>query len=78
MREAELLVCNSVISFTGIYLTCSLLLLSIFLTACCQKCQNTQKVASSFATLCTGACLLDQSEASSTSLTHVQGSSALM
>lgn len=78
LREAELLVCNSVISFAGIYLTRGLLLLNIFLMACCQKCQNTQKVAPSFDTLCTVACLLNQSEASSTSLTHVQGSSALM
>lgn len=78
LREAELLVCNSVISFTGIYLTCSLLLLNTFLMACCQKCQNTHKVAPSFDTLCTVACLLDLSEASSKSLTQGQGSSALM
>lgn len=36
-REVELLVCNVVMSFTGIYLTYRLLLLSIFLLARCQR-----------------------------------------
>lgn len=36
-REVKLLVCNVVMSFTGIYLTYRLLLLSIFLLALCQR-----------------------------------------
>lgn len=58
-REVELLVCNSVISFTGIYLTCSLSLLNIFLTAFCQR-LHIQKVALDFDILCTAACSVGQ------------------